>query len=206
MTEIDIYGESQDHWDILPDESTRAFAAFGIFRDQGPTRTIKSAAQALEVSTASLKEWVGRHAWLDRARAYDLENDRARRTALESESLQMRQRHANLSVFMQKKVAEGMAQVDPSSMTAKDLAYWLDLSSKLERISRGVNEAQRVELTGANGGPIELAEALTTEDRAALMAQVQAELAKRLGSGTPTDALEDIWEGEIEAPECIVDG
>lgn len=190
--EIDVYGESEDPWDILPEESTRAYECFATFRDLGPSRTRKDAAVQLGVTTATLKEWAGRHAWDDRARAYDLELDRKRRVVLESERLAMRQRHANAAVFLQKKVAERFALMDPMEMTPKDAVYALDLASKLERVSRGEADA-RVELTGANGGPIQVAEAMTTEDRAVLMAQVQAELAKRIG----VDQIEGVVEAEI---------
>lgn len=192
-TEIDVYGESEDPWDILPEESTKAYEAFARFRDLGPSRTRKDAAVQLGVGVASLKEWAGRHAWEDRARAYDLELDRKRRVILESERLAMRQRHANAAVFLQKKVAERFALMDPMEMTPKDAVYAMDLASKLERVSRGEADA-RVELTGANGGPIEVAEAMTTEDRAVLMAQVQAELAKRIGVN---QQIEDVLDAEI---------
>lgn len=195
-SDIQLHHGNGDPWDILPGESSRAFEAFTAFLLLGPIRTRKAAADSLGVGSTSLREWHARYAWDDRCRAYDIEKQRVLRVEIEAETMAMRKRHAGIAVFMQKKVAEGMAQVDPAAMTPKDLAYWLDLASKLERISRGA-EVTKVELTGRDGGPIELAEALGAEDRMALMAKVQEELARRLGNTSAADALEGVFDAEI---------
>lgn len=192
------YGASEA-WELQPGEPTRAYECFATYRDLGPNRTRKAVAEDLGISVTTLKEWFGKHAWEDRVRAYDLERDRANRVQLESERLAMRLRHAGAAVFLQKKVAERLALMDPMEMTPKDAVYALDLSSKLERISRG-EESARIEITGKDGGPIELAESLSTDDRVALMAQIQAELSRRLGPGTSTEAhqeLEKIYDAEV---------
>lgn len=188
--------DSAEAWELQPGESTRAYECFAVYRDLGPNRTRVAAAEQLKVSTASLKDWFSRNAWEDRVRAYDLERDRANRVRLESERLAMRLRHAGTAVFLQKKVAERLALMDPMEMTPKDAVYALDLASKLERISRG-EDATKIEITGKDGGPIELAEALTTDDRIALMAQVQAELAKRLDKPTTQAEIEGVFDAEI---------
>lgn len=188
--------DASEAWELQPGEPTRAYECFAVYRDLGPNRTRKAAAEALGVSAAALRDPYGRFSWEDRVRAYDLERDRANRVKLESERLAMRLRHAGTAVFLQKKVAERLALMDPMEMTPKDAVYALDLASKLERISRG-EEATKIEITGKDGGPIELAEALGTEDRAALMARVQEELAKRLGAPTTVAEIEDVYDAEI---------
>lgn len=190
------FQDDNEFWEMLPEETTKAYSYFAAFRDQGPTRTRKAVADSLGVTAATLKELAGRHSWDDRVRQYDQEIDRSHRVEIESQRLEMRKRHAGLAVFMQKKVAEGMAMVDPTTLTPKDLAYWLDLSSKLERVSRGEADA-KIEVTGRDGGPIELAESLSTEDRAAYMAQIQVELARRLGPTGGVAEVEAIYEAEV---------
>lgn len=195
---MDEIQRNDDPWDMLPEETTKAYEAFGIFRDLGPSRTRRATAEQLGISPLSLKLWNTNHAWDERARAYDQELDRARRVVLESERLAMRQRHASQAVILQRKVAERIAAMDPMEMTPKDTLLALDLSSKLERISRGEADA-RVELTGANNGPIELVEALSPADRAAMMAKVQAEIAKRMGTGSAgaLAELEQVYDAEV---------
>jgi hypothetical protein len=201
--ELEPREESDDPWDILPEETSRAYEAFNAFLTLGPTRTRKGAAEVLGVSPTTLREWYGRHSWEDRARAYDVERQRVLRTEIEAETLEMRKRHAGIAVFMQKKVAERLSIMDAAELTPKDSVYMMDLASKLERISRGANEPTKVELTGAGGGPIEIAESLGAQDRAALMAKVQAELAKRLAApgGSPQEALEGVFDAEVVEDE-----
>lgn len=195
VTDIERFA-GDEAWEILADEPTRAYECFSVWRDLGPNRNRKDAADRLGVSVSTLREMAARHGWEDRARAYDLDNDRKNRVKLESERLAMRLRHAGTAVFLQKKVAERLALMDPMEMTPKDAVYALDLASKLERISRGEADT-KIELTGRDGGPIELAEALGTEDRAALMAKVQAELARRLGPPGGISEVEAIYEAEV---------
>ncbi len=188
-------------WELQEGEPTRAYECFAVYRDLGPNRTRTEAAKILGLSPATMKAWYAQHAWEDRVRAFDLENDRKNRVKLESERLEMRLRHAGIAVFMQKKVAERLAMMDPMEMTPKDAVYAMDLASKLERISRG-EDVTKIELTGANGGPIEVAEALGSEDRAAMMAQIQAELAKRLAiSTTSSQELEGVFDAEVVEDE-----
>ena len=55
-------------------ETARAYAAFGAYRDLGPERSLKKAAEIYYGSTANLRQlgvWSSRFKWVERARSYD---------------------------------------------------------------------------------------------------------------------------------------
>jgi hypothetical protein len=58
-------------WDIRPDESAKAYAAFAVYRDMGPTRTLETLCRVHTTPLPTLKNWSGRFGWVERTRAWD---------------------------------------------------------------------------------------------------------------------------------------
>lgn len=68
-------------YDRLPREGAKAFHAFTVYRDQGPTRSLgKTIATLKEHGTAHgmVAEWSTKWGWGERARAWDDEQDRVK--------------------------------------------------------------------------------------------------------------------------------
>jgi hypothetical protein len=184
-------------WERLPGESTEEYAAFNQFILLGPSRTLKEAARKVGISVTTVRALNAKYSWQDRATAHDDTVERRARQKLEGGRLAMRERHAALAEVLARKGLERLLMLDPMEMTAKDTAYIIDLASKLERTARG-EEPTKVEVTGAGGGPIEIASNMSSDERAAIMARVAAELAARAAN---QPQLEAVYEADIVEDE-----
>jgi hypothetical protein len=96
MTDPDTLDDAPPPWERQPGESARAFRAFAIYRDAGPSRSLDKV--GLEVSpprvpagegqpgrkrgsTGRIREWCRRYAWVERAKSYDDHLAKLERTA-----------------------------------------------------------------------------------------------------------------------------
>lgn len=70
-------------WEMQPTETPRAFAAFVVYRDLGPGRSLAKAADAMPhgPGVRVMKGWSPAHRWVERARAFDRHQDRIRLAA-----------------------------------------------------------------------------------------------------------------------------
>jgi hypothetical protein len=161
-------------WEQLEGESDKAFSAFVIFRDMGPSKRSLDGASTLyhnhnrqegdkkEMAGAKNKNrsgqvqvWADRWNWRQRASAWDAEQDRVGREAQLQEIIEMRRRHAEEAMLLQTVALEKLRAIDPDSLTANQTLDYLVEAAKLERLSRGEPEVigeQRV--TGKDGGPV----------------------------------------------------
>lgn len=60
-----------DPWDRQPGETARAFAAFGVYRDLGPFRSIRQTARTLGKDVSYLSTFSAQHDWQERAALWD---------------------------------------------------------------------------------------------------------------------------------------
>ena len=58
-------------WDIRPDETARAYAAFAVYRDMGPGRSLERVSQTVPLRLPTAKDWSSKFAWAERVRAFD---------------------------------------------------------------------------------------------------------------------------------------
>ncbi len=128
-------------WHKRAEETPKAFAAFGIYRSMGATRSSRAVGERLgHKSTTHLDAWRSRHRWVERAAAWDEHEDRAARAASLRASQEMAVRHAMIAKGLTAKVALWVQQ-----LTKKDVAKWkpsdaaraLEVAVKVERLSRG---------------------------------------------------------------------
>ncbi len=73
------------YFERLPEESAKAYAAFAVYRDLGPQRSLAKCAETYYGSSKNLAQiglWSRKHAWVDRARAYDDFLELERRSAI----------------------------------------------------------------------------------------------------------------------------
>ncbi len=80
-------------WEQRPDESDKAWSAFRLFRDLGPSRTLRQAAAAYyhgnpdalptEGQVSNIKKWSARFEWQDRMRALEARDEMIRREGIE---------------------------------------------------------------------------------------------------------------------------
>lgn len=128
-------------WERQPEESTKAFEAFCIYRDLGTDRSLSKVAEKLEKSETLMGRWSSKHDWVKRAAAWDDEQERIEREIAQREQAKeirnMRKRHAGIATAMLIKAATALQRIPDDEIKASDISRMVDVASKLERISRG---------------------------------------------------------------------
>jgi len=133
-------------WDRLTGESSKAYYAFCIYRDLGRDRSHERVTQAYRKTASKnpkfnrpqqIHIWSIKYNWVSRVTAYDDYIEKKKREQNEKAILEMNKTHADVSMLMIAKVEAKVKSIDPETLTPADAAKWLDIASKLERVSRG---------------------------------------------------------------------
>ncbi len=192
---FDLHGP----WDAFDDETDMEFALAKTYFNLGPKRSLRRAADEVDMPLSKMQGLAKRHSWVARADALDEEVIRQATRDIEGGTAEMRERHAEAAKLGFDIVMEGMKNIRPEFLSTRDMAALLDITSKLERMSRGVQETKRVEVTGRDGGPIELVAKMDPEERSALMLEAHAELERRLAGrqGGIPEAFPEIIDADV---------
>jgi len=126
-------------WERQPGESTKAYAAFCVFRDLGTERSLEKAGQMLDKPRTRkwLGEWSAKYKWVERAKAYDDYVEKLKRKEKEKAIKEMGERQARIAMAFQEKIIERLQSIDPAELTPTELARWFDVAAKIERLNRG---------------------------------------------------------------------
>lgn len=124
-------------WERQPGESAKAYEAFSTYRDMGSDRSLAKVGQALGKSKAMMEKWSSAHNWVERAKAWDVEQDRILQKQQMDDIKKMRKRHATIGESMLIKAAQALKKIPIEKITPQDISRMVDVGSKLERISRG---------------------------------------------------------------------
>jgi hypothetical protein len=168
-------------YERLPDESDPAWAAFQKYRDMGLTRSTGKVAQESRKHKSLMDRWSSKYRWVARASAWDVEQDRAWRAEMADRRREMANRQARIGSLAESKVAEWLMQVDPQTLSPSEASRLLEVATRLQHQVLGV--PQRVEISGPDGGPMQV-EGLTAEETLARLKDVQSQIAEVLGDGT----------------------
>lgn len=124
-------------WELQPEETSRAYEAFCIYRDLGPRRSMRETAEKLGKSQGLMEGWSTKYKWGERATAWDNEQDRIARKSQLEEIKKMRKRHADIASAMLVKAARALQRIPDDEIKAGDVSRMVETASKLERLSRG---------------------------------------------------------------------
>ena len=128
-------------WERLEDETPKQYEAFCAYRDMGAERSLHAVAEKLQKSDTLMGRWSGKNHWVDRAAAWDDEQERIEREIAQKEQAKairaMRKKHADLASAMLVKAAKALKKIPDDEIKAGDMTRMVDVASKLERISRG---------------------------------------------------------------------
>ncbi len=147
-------------WEQQLRESPRAFGAFRVYRDLGPRRTLRAAAEAFYGRASGALErqvdkWSRTFHWVERAGAWDRHLDAEVCRAQETARREMAQRQAQEARALQAKAVERLRMLRPEELEPADVLRFLVEAAKLERLALGEPDSvQRQELTGRGGGPL----------------------------------------------------
>jgi hypothetical protein len=164
-------------WERLHGEHEKRWEAFQIYRDLGAERSLARVARQLGKSNTLIERWSGEDSWVMRAEAFDVDLDRIHVRSLIASRRETEKRQLKIANAMQGKLVEALTSLDVQRLTPRDLAYWLDITVKVQRAA--LRQADRVEVTGEDGGPIEIAN-LTPDEAQARLAEIAGEIRRRL--------------------------
>lgn len=142
-------------------ETSKAIAAWTLYRAMGPQRSLESVARACTKSSSLLRRWSAAHGWVERARAHDqaIADEAAARDKAERSADGERRRKQRLSIAdaehrivlaRLRRLVESNEQV--SVIEAVHLAKHAD---QTERLDMGEATA-RTDISGPDGGLLSL--------------------------------------------------
>lgn len=115
-------------WEKVPTETGRAYQAFRLFRDLGPTRRL---ADVQGYSHGTLRRWLTTHRWHERAQAWDLETYRLDDQRRLEQIRAMDETHQRAARAL---ITAGLrALQDLPALTPHQAARFVDLGTRLER-------------------------------------------------------------------------
>lgn len=168
-----------DPWEKQGDESAPAFAAFAVYRDLGPGRSITKVVQQVHKSRALLGRWSRTHSWVMRAAAFDREQDRQFQVEVQQARRDVARRHARVAQAVMGKAVARLQGLDVRELSPADLLRYLQVAAEIER--RALESAPVVDAGGDPNGAAD-AVVLTDEERRTRMDHLRRELQRRLGS------------------------
>lgn len=168
-------------WDRQPREPEKAYAYFGIYRDLGRTRTVAKVAAEVHKSRDYLHKLASTWRWVQRAQAFDREQDRLYGEGLAERRRDMADRHARIASALQAKIVARLQSLDASRLTPGDIARWLEVATRIERLALGLPDSTTAH-TGPDGGPIQAeVNGMSEEQRAEFFQRLIAEAQSRAG-------------------------
>ncbi len=134
----------QNPWDQQPDESSKAFERFALYRDMGPSRSLRKLAQNLELNPSTLAEISKKHDWQERIIAFDAYIDKASQHNQIAQVRAMKRRQIVLALRAQKVAEKGLKRLlrdldDEQALrklSPEGLSKILDTGCRLERLNR----------------------------------------------------------------------
>ena len=124
-------------WERQPEETTKAFEAFRVYRDLGAERSIAKAGKQLGKNRVTLEGWSSKFNWVERVAAWDAEQDRIARQEQAKAIKAMRNRHAGIAKAMIVKAGRALQKIPEDEIKPGDISRMIEVAAKLERISRG---------------------------------------------------------------------
>jgi hypothetical protein len=154
--------EDQD-WDRLTGESSKAYHHFCLYRDMGPTRSLRQMANVPGCTSVrrQLNRWSSKWRWVERSHAYDDYLEYQHRLQQEKKRREMNERHAKIGILGQNVAVKGIenllakVQTGQQDLGPSELARLVDVSVKVERVARG-ESTDIHEAVGPGGGPVRL--------------------------------------------------
>lgn len=164
-------------WEQQQGEPNNLFARFNTYLDQDPgKRSLSQVAAQYGLDKSTISGCADRYRWVERAALYDAHRVKQRRDHIQSQELTLAERQMTLATAATAVLSRSVKAVLDSGATLdpKDMPAWAKMIETLRKMALDRPD-QIVELTGAEGGPIQISEfeglsPAQMKDRAAEMA------------------------------------
>jgi hypothetical protein len=96
-------------YDRETDESAKAFEAWTVYRDLGAERSLQKASEMYYghgANVGQFERWSRRYGWVERARAFDVEREMVRRSAIEDHLKTQAEGHAAREARIRERILE----------------------------------------------------------------------------------------------------
>lgn len=188
-------------WDRQDDEPEKAYSYFALYRDLGRTRTVAKVAAEVHKSRDYLHKLASTWRWVQRAQAWDREQDRLYSEGLAERRRDMAERHARIASALQAKIVARLQSLDPAALTPNDIARWLEVATRVERLALGLPDSTTAH-TGPDGGPIQAeVSQMSEEQRAEFFRALIAEAQSRAGLSSPDSGDDGPGDADDEADD-----
>ena len=134
-----------ESWERLTGEGSNAFAAFCVFRDFGPERSIRKAVDAYEMDESKQakryrvwRNWCGQYHWRERAADYDRRIDKLKQEELRKTIEAQGEMHRAVTGKMLEVVNKKLDLMDPAELSQGNVTEWVQTAIKAEREAAGL--------------------------------------------------------------------
>lgn len=155
-------------WERQANETPQAWEGFTTYRDMGLTRSTPKVARELGKSETLIGRWCTAHKWVERCAAYDREQDRQWRAQIQEQGRQAIVGQMAAARLLRSKAGQALMSLDADDMTTSEAIRGLETASKIEHTIFGI--AQVVEVSGPDGGPIQISDDQLRAEVLALLA------------------------------------
>jgi len=132
-----------DSWEMLPKESTEAFAAFVVYRDLGFNRSVKKAIESVKdnsylvcaysQSYASWRKWAADYRWKERAADYDRYIEQMKQNEHRKTIEAQAEKHREVTGKMLDVVNKKLDTMKPEDLPISGVVDWVQTAVKADR-------------------------------------------------------------------------
>lgn len=176
----EYFGDERMNFDRLDSETKGEHAWFRFYRELGRKRSYGEVCQYFGVSRDAVQKIAGRNDWKVRVRSFDDHLDVLRAAELDAKQIETRSSILAMVEAAEDKLTARLNNLDIYTIQPRDIPAWIDIIAKVKRQAVGLSDAaKKIEISGPNGGPIELVENMSSSERHERMSVLAAEISKR---------------------------
>lgn len=136
-------------WERQPTDTPKQWEAFRAYRDLGPRRTLIRVAQELGKSGALLSRWNTAGGWVERAAAWDAEQDRMYRDQVKREAYLRARVHGDTARAMLAKGLQALKTLDAARLDPTEIRQFIAEALKIERALYGLDATEDEQVRGS---------------------------------------------------------
>ena len=129
-----------ESWERLEGETPAGFAAFRVFRDYGPERSLRKAVDSVEKDEKArakrYRVWRNRSAqfrWRERAAEYDRYTEKLKQIEFRKTIEAQGERHRKVTGKMLEVVSKKLDTMNPEELTQGNVTGWVETAIRAER-------------------------------------------------------------------------